>query len=367
MIGLQRAARVATFAAVLALAPSVARSQQAADILSLRVSSEIAPPGAIAQLKIDVTEATPITTGDSHIFWSLAAIDGIALGADDVAGVAVVRDGDIQLSIVSPTASFGMSSDYPAVTLTGRVPADATLGMRLPVTLDRAALRIFDANGALYTAAEIDDGKVTVDDKLTISDVVPGGADLPAGSVVSMFGTGFTRNTRVAFGDALLAQVRYVSPTQIDVVLAEPARMRGMRIRARDESGFRVVYFSYQRTSRASASADPLLRDAVPLFPVRGMQAASVRVGGTTVGLALQNVEATEAQVVAELTNDEGVPVAAAIIRVGVNQFIVRTLSEIFEVPVAGPGLVRLTSTGPLQVLGVDVDAGGAARPRLPQ
>jgi hypothetical protein len=120
-------------------------------------------------------------------------------------------------------------------------------------------------------------------------------------------------------------------------------------------------------TTCASASADPLLRDAVPLFPVRGMQAASVRVGGTTVGLALQNVEATEAQVVAELTNDEGVPVAAAIIRVGVNQFIVRTLSEIFEVPVAGPGLVRLTSTGPLQVLGVDVDAGGAARPRLPQ
>jgi hypothetical protein len=358
--------RIAAIAAALALTPFGARAQQPVDVLSLRVSSESVPPGAIAQVKVEVTESTPITTGDSHIFWSLGALDGVALGSDDSAGVAVVRNGVVALSAVSPSASLGMSSEY-VVTLTGRVPADAPLGMRLPVILDPATVRIFDASGAIYTGAEIDNGRVTVARRITVSDVVPGSADLPAGSVVSVFGTGFNQDTRIWFGDTALAQVRFVSPTRINVVLAEAARMHGMRVRARNEDGFRVEYFSYQRTRRDAPSADLLLRDAVPIFPLRAMEAATVSVDETTVGLALQNIETTDAQVFAELINEEGRSVASAVITVGVNRFVVRTLAEIFDVPFAGPGVVRVTSAGPVQVLGVDVDATGAARPRLPQ
>jgi hypothetical protein len=51
---------------------------------------------------------------------------------------------------------------------------------------------------------------------------------------------------------------------------------------------------------------------------------------------------------------------------VGVNQFVVQTLSEIFGESLVGPGTVRLTSAVAVQVLGIDVDIAGAARPRLP-
>lgn len=366
MVVPQRSARIAAIAAALALTSALATAQQALDVLSLRVSIEQVPAGAIAQVKIEVTELTPITTGDSLILWNLGALDGITLGGDDSAGVALVRNGVVALSVVSPTASFGMA-DY-SVTLTGRVPAGLPLGTPLPVTLDAASLRMFDANGAMYTAAEIDNGRVTVARRITISDVVPGSADLPAGSVVSVFGTGFNRDTRIWFGDISLAQVRFVSPTRMDVVLGQPARMHGMRVRARNDDGFRVTYFSYQRTSRDAPSGDSLLRDAVPVFPLRSMQAATLRIDETTVGLALQNIEATPTDVFATLEDDEGAPIATAIVPVGVNRFVVRTLDEIFGVPFAGRGVIRLTSAGAVQVLGVDADAKRTtARPRLPE
>jgi hypothetical protein len=365
MVVSQVIAHIAAIAAALAFTPSIARAQQRLDILDMRVSSEWVPPGAITQVKVEVTEATPITTGDSHVLWSLGAIDGVALGSSDSAGVAVVRAGVVELSILSPTGSFGLSSDYPAFTLTGRVPATAPLGSRIPVRLDADTLQMFDANGEMYTAMDIDHGKVIVANRITVSDVVPGSADLPAGSIVSIFGTGFNRDTRIWLGDTTLAQVRYVSPTQMNVILAEPARMHGMRVRARNEDGFRVEYFSYQRTRRDAPSADWLLRNAVPVFPVRGMTAATVRVDETTVGLALQNIEATDAHVFLDLTDDEGRPIASAQIAVGVNRFVVLALDEIFDPPIAGAGVVRLTSVSAVQVIGVDVDAAGVARPRL--
>jgi len=366
MVVPRRIARITALAAALALTPAIAHSQ-ILDILSLRISSELVPAGAIAQVKVEVTESTPITTGDSHIIWSLGAIDGISLGGDDSAGVAVVRDGVVALSILSPTAAIAMSSDYPLVTLTGHVPVDAPLGTRLPVILDASALRMFDPTGAMYTASEIDDGKVVVANRVSISDVVPGSADLPAGSVVSIFGTGFNRHTRIAFGTALLSRVQYVSPTRIDVVLAEPAHMHGMRIRARSEDGFRMTYFSYQRTTRTAASEDPLLRDAVPVFPLRGLQAATIRADETTVGLALQNIGTTDADVLVELENAAGGRVASAVVPVGVNQYVLRTVSEMLGVPSGAGSIVRVTSATPVQVLAVDVDSTGVARPRLPE
>ena len=364
MVVPQRIARIAAVAA-LALTPFIARAQQRLDVLDLRVSRESVPPGAIAQVKVELTEATPITTGDSHVLWSLGAIDGVALGSSDSAGVAVVRAGVVELSILSPTGSFGLS-DYPAFTLTGRVPGNAPFGTRIPVRLDADTLRMFDANGEMYTEMDIDHGQVIVANRITVSDVVPGSADLPAGSVVSIFGTGFKRDTRIWLGDTTLAQVRYVSPTQMNVILAEPARMHGMRIRARNKDGFRVEYFSYQRTGREAPSDDPLLRDTVPVFPLRGMHDATVRVDETTLGLALQNIEAIDAKVFAVLTEDNGL-VRNAVVDVGVNRFVVRTLEEIFGVPFAARGIVRFTSTGPVQMLGIDVDQAGTARPRLPQ
>jgi hypothetical protein len=366
----QRVQHTAAIAALLALTPSITHGQRLTDVVELRIHSEAAPPGATAQVKIEVTELTPITTGDSLVAFSVAEgfsvaeISGIGLGSNNSAAIGVVRDGTVELSVVSPTGSFGMSD--PAITLNVRVPVDAPFGTRVPVTMARGSVRMFDLDGVSY-ATQIDDGNVNVENRITISDVVPGSADLPAGSVVSIFGSGFRPSTRVDFDNTLLAQVRYVSPTQVDVVLAQPARMHGMRVRAKNRDGFRVTYFSYQRTTRVAPSEDPLLRHVIPAFPLRAARAVTLRLGEATTGLALQNIETTDTMVFAELADEANVVVAKAVIPLGANRYIVRTIGEIFDVPFAGPGTVRLSSVDPVQVLGVDVDPGGAARPRLPR
>ena len=336
--------------------------------VSLKITKETAPPGGIAQMKVLITEPKPITTGRANMSFSgFSDIEGIALGSDDSAGIAIVRGGEIAISILSPTGTFGMDPDYPAlVTVAGRVPFDAPLGVRIPMTMDPAALQFTDPTGAVYPA-EIKNGYLLSGGGISIGDVTPGSADLPAGATVSIFGTGFRPDTTVKLKETLLAQVLYINPGQIDVVLAEPAHMHGKAIRARNRDGSQVTYYSYQRTRPFGSSVHPVLRNVVPIFPVETFLQGSVQLSVTTAGIAVQNLEATDTFMFAELIDGAGVPIAAGLIEVPSNSYVVRAVSEIFGRPYSGTGLVRLVGVSPVQILGVDVDSTGAASPRLPQ
>ena len=232
--------------------------------LSLRVTEETAPPGGFAQMKFELTEPKPISTGRGRMtFAGFSQVDGIAVfsPADDTFGVAVVEDGEIGLSLRSPAAALGTLDDYPMVTVTGRVPGTTPMGAVFPFNVDRTTLDFRDAAGALYPA-EIENGSLRTAPGLSISEVRPGSADVPAGGVVTVIGTGFVPATDIDLGEAEIDTTRFVSSTRIDVVLEEPARMHGMRIRARNPVGPRVEYFSYQRTTRKGTTNAPVLRDA---------------------------------------------------------------------------------------------------------
>jgi hypothetical protein len=71
--------------------------------------------------------------------------------------------------------------------------------------------------------------------------------------------------------------------------------------------------------------------------------------------------------VTATLTNESGMPVAAAVVNVPADRYVVRSLPEVFGFSVANATSARFTSASPVQVLGVNVDAAGAASPVLPQ
>lgn len=333
--------------------------------VSLKVSREVAPPGAIAQMKVFVTEPKPITTGYAGLeFDAYDDVVGIALASGDTAGIAVVRGGQIALSVLSPSGTFGTDLDYPVLTIAGRVAATAQVGVRIPMSIDPASLQLTDSTGAVYPA-EVKDGYLLSGGELSIGDVVPGSADLSTGDVVSIFGTGFSPDSKVRLKETPLADVQYVSPTRIDVVLAAPARMHGKAIRVKNRDGFEVTYFSYQRTHRSGSTADPVLRDVVPIFagPPSGMQA--IDVFETTAGLALQNLDATDTLAFVEFLDAGGSLLASGTIEVPASSYVVRSLSEIFGSSLGTSGVITVAGAAPLQALGVEVDASGRVTPRV--
>jgi hypothetical protein len=331
--------------------------------IELRITEELAPPGGIAQVKLEVTEPKPISTG--RMFMQFDGFDdfaGIAALSpnNDAYGVAQIRDSGIRFVINSPSAGAGTDSDYPILTIAARVPATAPLGSVLPVAIAGNAIRITGPNGVLY-ASSVKDGSVTVARGISIDNIIPGSAAVPAGGVVTIVGRGFQPSTRVRFGEVSVAAVRYIDPTHMQVVLKSAARMHGVRVRAENRDGSRTEYFSYQRTQRQGTSAFASLNETVPLFPLRLTTAARLDVASIPTALALQNITNTTASVRLDLLSSSGQVLDTASTSIASNRFRLRDVSEWFGTTYATPSSVRIRSNIPIQVLGVRVDAAGDA------
>jgi hypothetical protein len=335
--------------------------------LSLRVSNEVVPPGGIAQMKVTVTEPRPISTG--RMRFNAASFDfaGIAVisPANDTYGVAQIDGRQLGFAVQSPTGTFG-ASDYPVFTVSLRVPAVASLGSVTPISLGGDGLHFTNPTGIVYPT-ELKDGSLTVGQGISIDDVVPGSADLPAGSVVTIFGHGFRPTTRVKFEQAKVLVARYLDPTRMQVVLGSATRMHGQRIRAENIDGARATYFSYQRTTRQGTTDIPALQNAVPLFPMRLATRAHIDVPGVLTGVALQNIGSFTALAVLELLSPHGQVLAATLTTVNPSRFRVKEISELFGITYGPNFTVRVWSDLPIQAMGISVDASGLTSPIVPR
>jgi hypothetical protein len=362
MFGLFRRTVAAALLALAAIATVTA--QVRTTVVSLKVSKETAPPGGLAQMKVFITEPQPISTGGGKLsFDAYDSIQGIALASpsNDTYGVAVVQGTAVDLSIVSPSATFGTATDYPVLTIAGFVGPAAPIGTKFPLTFD--SLSLSDPSGAPYLT-DVKPGRLMVQPGLSVHDVKPGSADLPAGAVVSIFGSSFEPGTTVKFKEAKLAEVRYVSPGRIDVVLGQPVQMHGTKIMLSNPDGSRVDYFSYERTHGADPSERAVFVDVVPVFPHREALATGVSVAGARSGLAVQNIDGTAASVTAELFGADGLLLGTRTFPLAADRYIVRELDELFG-PYTNGATLCVKADRPIQVMGVAVD-GAVARPVIP-
>jgi hypothetical protein len=351
--------------------PAVVTAPDEENQVDLKFRREAAPPGGLAQMKVYITEPKPISTGGARFsFDEFESIEGIAIStpSEDGYGVAVMSGRSMALVFVSPSATFGLEPDYPVLTVVGRVPASAPIGSRLQFQIDGGSLRFLDPAGVPYPT-EFENGFLDIQPVVAVHDVLPGSADLPAGSDVTILGSGFTESTRVRFGETELSRVRFVSGGRIDVTLAQAAHLHGMRIRVenktrRDES--RTTYFAYHRTRRSDhQTLDALLATVVPIFPKPTTTLAHLTVAPDTVGVAIQNLNAGATEVALEWVDAAGAPVQSAYLTLPSSQFTVLSLADIFGAAPAAPGSLRVSSASdPIQVMGVARDAGGA-RPQL--
>ena len=358
--------------------------------LSLRIPNEAAPAGAVVQIKVEVTEPKPISTGRGKIKTKgVQSVQGIVLmnRDQDTYGLALVDGEDLTFAITSPSSLFGTPADYPLLGIAGTVAAAAP-GASFPLTLDPSGLGFRDPSGAVYPN-EIQNGNLTVaNDVVAIGNVSPGSAIVPAGGVVTISGANFTPSTRLQLHEVAIREQRFISSSRIDIVLAETANMHGMRIRARNEDGntrSESEYFSYQRAAALGTSNDAIFGKVVPLFAPAtyttatvGMPARSSRrrravrpaVGSmtppATLGLALQNLQSASATVSVELLDASGNAYAINTVSVGPDRYLVRGIEELFGI-VDPPSAIRIRSTVPVQVLGLTGDpATGSAAALAP-
>jgi hypothetical protein len=345
--------------------------------VGLKISNETVPPGGMLQLKVLITEPTPILKGRQRVAFSspmLGTTQGIAAfsPAGDVSGVAVLKNGTAQVSFSSPLSSFGTNSDYPILTMAVPVLSTATRGQKVNLTLDPNVALWFDSSSQVYPV-ELKSGVLTVGGSLSISNILPGGGVVPAGKVISIRGVGFQPTSVVAVNNAAIATSRYISPNEIQITLGTSVDMTARRVRVQNSvpTSETAVYYSYQRTVPVGISTNALMAASYPLFARSTWSQAYFRpvLSGTSFsGLALQNVGATAASVRLELYSNNGVLVTSNLLSLDVNRRITRRLGELLPGAVPATGtLLRVVSSTRIQMLGLLGDsASGIVLPVAP-
>ena len=335
------------------------------DAVSLRVVNEVVPPGGVVQMKVEVTEPKPISTGRGRMVSpALPYLAGLVLmsPANDTVGIAVVQGTRMSVSMLSRMATFGTDSDYPILSAALRVPETTPIETVVPFEIEPGTIEFRDPSGVVYPSS-VENGAFTVSPGvISIDDVIPGSADIPAGATVTILGRGFLPSTRVRFNEVPLVRTRYVSPRRIDVVLGSPARMHGMRIRAENREGPRVEYFSYQRTSAAGATTDPAFRGVIPLFAHRPVLSGTVRIAGHT-ALAIENLQGAPVPVTVELLSSTSVVLARKTMSVPPSRYVLRTVAELFPGAPPGGAALRVRSALPVEIMGVRVGPTGGVAP----
>lgn len=328
--------------------------------MELRIPDEIAVPGGVMQVKLEVTEPRPIFTGGGG--WSFSDYDqflGLAIGSagGDGAAVGVMRGATLTLRLASPTSSLGVLPDYPILTTTLRVPQLSPvfqLGRRSALDL---RIDAFTGPGGTAIPTVTKAGVATVASGASVANVEPGGATVGAGGVITITGTGFEAGTRVTLKGTALASVTVVSSTRIDLVPARDVVMHGAELQLEIPSTRqRLGYYSYQRTVPIAYTTDSLMRAVEPAFPQVHWTAAAVPfatpTAGQRLGLAVQNASAAPVVVTLRLVNGSALsaPVQGAL---PANTRLVASLAEYFGTSCTAACTVRVQAAAPIQVLGL--------------
>ena len=332
--------------------------------VSLHIPNEAAPPGGVVQMKFLVTEPTPISSGKPIVKFNDVMFDAV-LGIElfnptgDVNGVAMIRGSLVALHYTSSTGPTG--TDYPIMTMALHVRPDAFPGMQTPFTLDPSSSWVLGLLG-VSSLKPLPPATITVAGSISITNVVPGGGLVPAGTVVSVHGIGFQPKTQVQLNNIKFSSVQVVSSQEIQFTLAADTDMTGKKIQVVNPDGSQDTYFSYLRGVPMGNSNRPLLAFALPIFSavthswaVFGPMAPANSSQFT--GLALQNPNLTPASVTVALYSPVNKLLGDSTFSVPSGNRMMRETSELTQgaTPVAGSYVV-VTSSLPVQAFGFWAD-----------
>jgi hypothetical protein len=340
--------------------------------VALFVPNESAPPGGVAQMKFMVTEPTPISTGRPVTYYDSVTFDGVwgielFNPSGDVNGVAMVNQNQIQLRYETSNALQG--TDYPVMTMALHVRPNAVPGTQTLFSLDPSSSWILGALGST-TTKPAPPATISVRGSISITNVVPGGGLLPAGTVVRIEGLGFQSKTQVQLNAIKSNSILVASPTEIDFTLAQDTNMTGQKIQVVNPDGSQDTYFSYLRGIPLGASNQPLLASATPVFSSNAYSSATfapVRpaLASQFTGIALQNSQLAAVNVTVALYSASGGLLGSSVTALPGGYRMMRDMAELTQGAIAPAGsYLTVTASQPVQVFGFTGDyAVGAVTP----
>lgn len=286
----------AVFIVFLATVPLVfargAGGVTAPNSIEVRTLSERVPAGGTVQIKYLLTQPCPISTGGSYLFMGGFNVNGIAISSPlgTSAGAALVNNGLLYLSVISPDSDFGSNLDYPFITATLTIPTAVPTGTTFPLTLSDAT---FQGTTTPLTFSDPKPGTLTVGGSISVHGLVPGGGTWPGGTLITVQGTGFKPTTKLA-GKFKMSTPVYVSPTEMHFTLGETTTLDMQPLQATNTDGSQVVYYSYLRGVPVQPPSRTLLMNTEPVFPLRTHALATVGPipalsGNQFIALAVQN------------------------------------------------------------------------------
>jgi hypothetical protein len=284
----------------------------------------------------------------------------------DSAGVALQKDGRLQVFAISPQADLG-TSDYPFLTVTMSVPQGLQTGAVFPIALSGTSM--VNAAGPITVSSK--PGAITIGGTVSISEVIPGGGTYPGGTVVRVLGEGFQPNMSLHTQGFQINSFTYVSPTEMDCVLKETTKLDGQLFQV---SGGGVVqsFLSYLRGQQLQPPGRSYLRNIDPMFQqlTHAVAEAGPFAGETSaqyVTLALQNPNPGPAAATVTVTHANGTADSRLIVLPSGSRVVDSLAGLVGLNSLASGDTMNLTSTAAIQILGVNVDeSANTAMPFLP-
>jgi hypothetical protein len=336
------------------------KSTRAFNGVSLAVRNSTIPPGGTFQFQLMLTEPKPMGTASTRP--TTGSTSGISL-YDPIgvtAGVAVLTSSGLQINAISPTGTYGLTpnSDYPILTITAPIPSNAVVGTKTTLGIDLGNSFFLDPKGQPYPT-ELKTGTLTIGGTMAISDVVPGGGFQPAGTRIAIYGMGFTPASTVDFSAVTLAagNFKFVSPSEMDVILPQGVVMDGNRVRVKNPHGGEVsTYFSYLRAHVIGQSTHLLVAQSEALFSRLLYTNATLnwnRSGTNFTALAVQNPGTTESEITVNMLSSSGQVLGSISFPLAAYSKITRDLLELFPQPPDTAVSVQVISTQSVQAMGL--------------
>ena len=226
---------------------------------SLAISDETAPAGGWAQIKIYAAKPMAITSG--HLVLALnptafgtGAMVGLFGANGDAAGLATTTGAQIDVQFTSATSGIGQMAGLPVMVISVPVLASASGTVTVSATSPDSSVTVAS-------------GSVTIQGTLSVEKIYAGRGVVPAGSVVPVYGSGFTSSTTAVIDGVEIDSTKFVSATEIDVTLGGATELVGKRVRVTD-GGVESDYFCFQPNDPVNASAFASLTSFQPLFPL---------------------------------------------------------------------------------------------------
>ena len=349
--------RSAAYLALIACLPAFAQQEA-----SVRVAEEVAPPGGLALVQIELTEPLPILIGDITVGKKgnvLGRICGFGLFSSslDVIGVATQQGEQYRVRFRGFSGQIGNTEDLPVMTVAVEVDPGAPIGATGSIEIVESTLRLESPNGTVYLN-DIKPGTVTVGG-ISITSISPASGIVPAGTRITFNGVGFNPESRIDIEDVALTNVQYVSPTQMVATAGQTFRIENSRIRLRNDSDVQDFFYAFTPTCLAPVTSNPVLRNAAPIFSPQTAVQSRLSVSSNTVGLALHNPASLAATVKVSAYTDGDVPIASRETTLAANGQSTLALDEWLPgLDRSQAALVTVESSQPLQSLGLRLEDG---------